>query len=36
VRKPFDFADFVAAVQERLPADEDEDEEDGAGGSPTV
>ena len=32
VRKPFDFADFVTAVQERLPADE----EDAAGDPATT
>jgi DNA-binding response OmpR family regulator len=34
VRKPFDFADFVEAVQDRLP--KDEDEEDAGVGSPTI
>ena len=34
VRKPFDFADFVTAVQDQLPTDEDE--EDAAVRSPTA
>jgi len=34
IRKPFDFADFVTAVQDQLPTDEDE--EDAAVGSPTA